>query len=137
MLNPAPLNQFLAAQLPAALEMLRQMVGINSFTLNRAGLKHLSQFTADAFTAPLKALGVQISMDGRGAWRDNVFVERLWKSVKYEEVYLHAYDSVAQAKMALARYIDFYNSGRPHSSLDKKTPDEFYFATLPAIKQAA
>ena len=96
-----------------------------------------SQFTADDFTAPLKALGVQISMDGRGAWRDNVFVERLWKSVKYEEVYLHAYDSVAQAKLALARYIDFYNSGRPHSSLDKKTPDEFYFATLPAIKQAA
>ena len=61
-----------------------------------------SQFTADAFTAPLKAIGVQISMDGRGAWRDSVFVERLWKSVKYEEVYLHAYDSVAQAKMALA-----------------------------------
>jgi putative transposase len=96
-----------------------------------------SQFTADAFTEPLKALGVQISMDGRGAWRDNVFVERLWKSVKYEEVYLHAYDSVAQAKVGLARYFDFYNSARPHSSLDKKTPDEFYFATLPAIQQAA
>jgi putative transposase len=96
-----------------------------------------SQFTADAFTEPLKALGVQISMDGKGAWRDNVFVERLWKSVKYEEVYLHAYDSVAQARAGLARYFDFYNSDRPHSSLDKKTPDEFYFATLPAIKQAA
>ena len=96
-----------------------------------------SQFTSDAFTEPLKALGVQISMDGRGAWRDNVFVERLWKSVKYEEVYLHAYDSVAQAKAGLARYIDFYNTARPHSSLDKKTPEEFYFATLPAIKQAA
>ena len=96
-----------------------------------------SQFTADAFTEPLKALGVQISMDGRGAWRDNVFVERLWKSVKYEEVYLHAYDGVAQAKAGLARYLNFYNAARPHSSLDKKTPDEFYFATLPAIKQAA
>jgi putative transposase len=96
-----------------------------------------SQFTADAFTEPLKALGVQISMDGRGAWRDNVFVERLWKSVKYEEVYLHAYDSVAQARAGLTRYLDFYNSARPHSSLDKQTPDEFYFATLPAIKQAA
>jgi putative transposase len=96
-----------------------------------------SQFTADAFAESLKALGVQISMDGRGAWRDNVFVERLWKSVKYEEVYLHAYDSVAQARTGLTRYFDFYNSARPHSSLDKKTPDEFYFATLPAIKQAA
>jgi len=96
-----------------------------------------SQFTADAFTEPLKALGVQISMDGRGAWRDNVFVERLWKSVKYEEVYLHAYDSVAQARTGLTRYLDFYNSARPHSSLDTQTPDEFYFATLPAIKQAA
>lgn len=96
-----------------------------------------SQFTAEAFTDPLRALGVQISMDGKGAWRDNVFVERLWKSVKYEEVYLHAYDSVAQARAGLARYFDFYNAARPHSSLDKKTPDEFYFATLPATKQAA
>ena len=73
----------------------------------------------------------------RGPWRDNVFVERLWKSIKYEEVYLHAYDSVGQAKTGLARYIDFYNSKRPHSSLHKNTPDEFYFATLPAIKRAA
>ena len=69
--------------------------------------------------------------------RSNIFVERLWRSVKYEEVYLHAYDSVSQAKAGLARYIDWYNTGRPHSSLDKKTPDEFYFATLPAIKRAA
>ena len=76
-------------------------------------------------------------MDGKGAWRDNVFVERLWRSVKYEEVYLHAYDSVSHAKAGLARYIDWYNTGRPHSSLDKTTPDEFYFATLPAIKRAA
>ena len=96
-----------------------------------------SQFTSDAFTEALKARGVAISMDGKGAWRDNVFVERLWRSIKYEEVYLHAYDSVAQAKAGLARYISFYNTARPHSSLDKKTPDEFYFATLPAIKRAA
>ena len=96
-----------------------------------------SQFTSDDFTHALKARGVAISMDGKGAWRDNVFVERLWKSVKYEEVYLHAYDSVSQAKAALARYINFYNTERPHSSLDTKTPNEFYFATLPAIKQAA
>jgi putative transposase len=96
-----------------------------------------SQFTSEAFTEALKARGVAISMDGKGAWRDNIFVERLWRSIKYEEIYLHAYDSVGQAKTAIARYIDFYNTARPHSSLDKKTPDEFYFATLPAIKQAA
>jgi putative transposase len=96
-----------------------------------------SQFTSDDFTNELKKRGVAISMDGRGAWRDNIFVERLWRSIKYEEVYLHAYDSVSQAKAGIARYIDFYNSARPHSSLDKKTPDEFYFAPLPAIKQAA
>ena len=96
-----------------------------------------SQFTSEEFTGALKARGVVISMDGKGAWRDNVFVERLWRSIKYEEVYLHAYDSVAQAKTGIARYIDFYNTARPHSSLDKKTPDEFYFATLPAIEQAA
>ena len=96
-----------------------------------------SQFTSEAFTEALKARGVAISMDGKGAWRDNIFVERLWRSIKYEEVYLHAYDSVGQAKAGLARYINFYNTARPHSSLDKKTPDEFYFATLPAIEQAA
>ena len=73
----------------------------------------------------------------RVAASSNIFVERLWRSIKYEEVYLHAYDSVSQAKAGLARYIDFYNTARPHSLLDKKTPDEFYFATLPAIKQAA
>ena len=96
-----------------------------------------SQFTSDAFTETLLALGVQISMDGRGAWRVNVFVERLWRSIKYEEVYLHAYDSVGQAKAGIGRYIDFYNSRRPHSSLDKKTPDEFYFATLRQQQAAA
>jgi putative transposase len=96
-----------------------------------------SQFTSDAFTAPLLERGVQISMDGRGAWRDNVFVERLWRSIKYEEVYLHAYESVSQAKAGIARYIGFYNSRRPHSSLDKSTPEEFYFATLPKLKAVA
>jgi putative transposase len=96
-----------------------------------------SQFTSDDFTGALKARGVAISMDGKGAWRDNVFVERLWRSIKYEEVYLHAYDSVGQAKAGIARYINFYNTARPHSSLDKQTPDEFYFATLPPIQRAA
>ena len=96
-----------------------------------------SQFTSVEFTDKLKERGIAISMDGKGSWRDNVFVERLWRSIKYEEIYLHAYDSIAQAKAGIARYIEFYNSQRPLSSLDKKTPDEFYFATLPAIKQAA
>ena len=81
--------------------------------------------------------GLNHLADQEGAWRDNVFVERLWRFIKYEEVYLHAYDSASDAKTGLTRYINFYNTARPHSSLDKKTPDEFYFAPLPAIKQAA
>jgi putative transposase len=70
-------------------------------------------------------------MDGKGSWRDNVFVERLWRSVKYEEVYLHAYESVSQAREGLARYFDFYNRRRPHSKLDRLTPDQVYFDSLP------
>ena len=70
-------------------------------------------------------------MDGRGAWRDNVFVERLWKSVKYEEVYLHAYDSVSEAKAGIGRYLAFYNGRRPHSALDRNTPDNVYFESQP------
>ena len=90
-----------------------------------------SQFTSEAFTAKLTENKIAISMDGKGAWRDNVFVERIWKSVKYEEVYLHAYVSVADARASLGRYLDFYNRHRPHSSLDRKTPDEAYFNHLP------
>ena len=90
-----------------------------------------SQFTSEAFTGVLIRNEIAISMDGKGAWRDNVFVERIWKSVKYEEVYLRAYDSVADARASLGRYLDFYNRRRPHSSLDAKTPDEAYFNHLP------
>ncbi len=75
--------------------------------------------------------GIAISMDGKGAWRDNVFVERLWRSVKYEEVYLHAYDSVSEARSSIGRYLDFYNGRRPHSSLDGTTPNQAYFNSLP------
>lgn len=95
-----------------------------------------SQFTSQAFTGLLKENGIQISMDGKGAWRDNVFVERLWRSVKYEEVYLHAYDSVSAAKAGLDRYFRFYNSRRPHSSLDRQTPNQFYFKSLPLPRAA-
>ena len=88
-----------------------------------------AQFTAEDFTALLLAKGVRVSMDGKGRWVDNVFVERLWRSVKYEDIYLHAYDSVRELKTALACYFDFYNARRPHQSLDYRTPDEAYFAT--------
>jgi len=90
-----------------------------------------SQFTGSAFTGVLAANGIAISMDGKGAWRDNVFVERLWRSVKYEEVYLRAYDSVSEARASIGRYLGFYNGRRPHSSLDGATPDQAYFAPLP------
>jgi len=90
-----------------------------------------SQFTSHAFTEALRSNGIAISMDGRGSWRDNVFVERLWRSVKYEEVYLHAYESVSQAKEGLTRYFNFYNRRRPHSKLNRLTPDQVYFDSLP------
>jgi putative transposase len=95
-----------------------------------------SQFTSQAFTGVLVKNGVAISMDGKGSWRDNVFVERLWKSVKYEEVYLRAYDTVGDARASLDRYLDFYNRRRPHSSLDRRTPDEAYFNASPLAAAA-
>ena len=90
-----------------------------------------SQFTSEAFTGRLKEEGIKISMDGKGRWRDNVFVERIWKSIKYEEVYLHAYASVSEARTSIGRYLEFYNSIRPHSSLKALTPDQVYFNRLP------
>src|SRR3954466_2091670 len=89
-----------------------------------------SQFTSVAFTGLLLENAIAVSMDGRGAWRDNVFVERLWRSVKYEEVYLRAYDSVGEARASLSRYFNFYNTKRPHSSLDARTPECFYYDNL-------
>jgi putative transposase len=85
-----------------------------------------SQFTCPAFIDVLTKHYIKISMDGKGAWRDNVFVERLWKSVKYEEVYLRAYNSVADARANLAKYLTFYNTKRPHTALDGNTPDSAY-----------
>ena len=96
-----------------------------------------SQFTSLDFTSTLADRGIRISMDGKGSWRDNVFVERLWRSIKYEEVYLHAYGSVSQARAGIGRYIQFYNTRRPRSTLDKKTPDEFYFAALTSPPKTA
>jgi putative transposase len=95
-----------------------------------------SQFTSAAFTGLLLENQIAISMDGRGSWRDNVFVERIWRSVKYEEVYLRAYDSVADARAHLGRYLNFYNTRRPHSSLDARTPDHAYFNHVPLLAAA-
>lgn len=90
-----------------------------------------AQCTSAAFTGLLHDYGIAISMDGKGCWRDNIFVERLWRSIKYEEIYLHAYASVSEAKTGLARYLTQYNTARPHSSLAGCTPDEAYFTPLP------
>jgi len=95
-----------------------------------------TQFTADEFVQAVKNNGCKISMDGRGAWRDNVIVERLWKSVKYERVYLYAYDSVIEARKSITEYMDWYNKFRPHSSLGRKTPEEAYVGMLPMIEMA-
>jgi putative transposase len=95
-----------------------------------------SQFTGQDFTGLLSDNAIAISMDGKGAWRDNVFVERLWRSVKYEEGYLRAYDSVGEARASIGRYLDFYNRKRPHSSLDARTPDHAYFHNLPQVAAA-
>jgi len=95
-----------------------------------------SQFTSQAFIGLLKQHHIQISMDGKGSWRDNVFVERLWRSVMYEEVYLHAYVTVSDARTRIGRYLKFYNQKRPHSSLDGQTPDRIYFNVLPVVLAA-
>ena len=95
-----------------------------------------SQFTSLAFTSVLRDNDIQISMDGKGCWRDNIFVERLWKTIKYEEVYLRAYGSVSEARLRLAKYIDFYNARRPHSAIGRVPPDHQYYELPPAKKAA-
>jgi putative transposase len=96
-----------------------------------------SQFTSEEWITPLKTAGVAISMDGKGRWIDNIFIERLWRSVKYEEVYLHAYTSGSAARRSLAQYFSFYNVRRVHESLGYATPDEVYFGSPCALPQAA
>ena len=96
-----------------------------------------SRFSSAEFVAEVKRIGVRQSMDGRGCWRDNVFVERLWRSLKYEEVYLKAYDSVSAARTAMAAYFEFHNSRRPHQSHGGRTPDMVYFDTMVAMAHAA
>jgi len=96
-----------------------------------------SQFTSEDHTEILNSHGIDISMDGRGRWIDNIFIERLWRTVKYEEVYLKAYGSVTEARQSLTEYFEFYNSRRRHQSLDDRTPDDVYFTTLPRVEAAA
>ncbi len=96
-----------------------------------------SQFTSIAFTQVLKDAEIAISMDGRGAWRDTIFVERLWRTTKYEEVYLYAHNTVPEARAAIGKYLIFYNTKRPHSSLDGQTPDQAYFNAQSPISVAA
>ncbi len=95
-----------------------------------------SQFTSQEFTAVLLGAGIAISMDGKGAWRDNVFVERLWRSIEYEEIYLRAYESVGEARASIGRDLTLHNGRRPHSSLDRRTPDQVYFDRLPQTAAA-
>ena len=96
-----------------------------------------SQFTSLDFTGVLIDAGVRISMDGKGRFMDNIFVERLWRSLKYEDIYLHAYATGAEARLGIGRWIDGYNARRPHQALGYRTPDEAYFATVPAAIEAA
>jgi len=96
-----------------------------------------SQFTADEFTEVVLAKGCKLSMDGRGSWRDNVFVERIWRSVKYERVYLKAYDSVSAARADIEDYFAWYNTQRPHSNLERITPEQVYLNLLPKLAEAA
>jgi len=96
-----------------------------------------SQFTSAEWIEPLKAAGVAISMDGKGRWIDNIFIERLWRSVKYEEVYLHAYANGSEARTSLTRYFSFYNAVRLHQCLEYRTPDEVYFGALAKTLPAA
>ena len=119
----------------AAVEALREAIaryGVPEIMNTDQG----SQFTAKDFIDVLREHDIHISMDGKGCWRDNVFVERLWKTIKYEHVYLHAYETVSDAHARLAVYIDFYNRRRPHSSIDRRTPDDVYF-DHPPLKLAA
>ncbi len=135
-------RKVLAAKIAITLEACHA-VEVLQEAFNRHGTPEIvntdqgSQFTAAEFVKAVTDKGCRLSMDGRGAWRDNVIVERLWKTVKYEQVYLRAYDSVTVARASIMAYMGWYNSSRPHSQLASKTPDEAYIMMLPAVEQAA
>jgi putative transposase len=132
----------LAAKIAITLEACHA-VEVLQEAFNRHGTPEIgntdqgSQFTAAEFVKVVEERGCRLSMDGRGARRDNGIVERVWKSVKYEQVYLHAYASVAEARTSIMQYLNWYNRSRPHSQLEKRTPDKAYVVMLPTVKQAA
>ena len=135
-------RKVLAAKLAITLEAIHA-VEVLQEAFNRHGKPEIintdqgSQFTAYEFVQTVKSGGCQLSMDGRGAWRDNIFVERLWKTIKYERVYLYAYNTVSEARSSIMQYLAWYNQSRPHSRLNKMTPDEAYGMMLPAVNLAA
>ena len=135
-------RKVLAAKVAITLES-SHAVEVLQEAFNRHGTPEIvntdqgSQFTAYEFVQTVKNHGCKLSMDGRGAWRDNIFVERLWKTVKYERVYLYAYDSVTEARSSIMQYLDWYNQSRPHSRLNRKTPNEAYGMMLPSVELAA
>jgi hypothetical protein len=132
------LKSYLAREVFTLITQRRKEINATRMPLDKQKGVQGSQFTSIAFTGLLLKNEIKISMDGKGAWRDNIFVERLWRTIKYEEVYLRAYASVAEARASIGRYIDtFYNARRPHSSLDRRTPDEAYFTALQPIPAAA
>jgi len=135
-------RKVLAAKVAITLEACHA-VDVLQEAFNRHGTPEIvntdqgSQFTAEEFVKAVQDRGCRLSMDGRGAWRDNVFIERLWKSVKYERVYLYAYNSINEARRSIMHYLDWYNRSRPHSQLGRGTPDEVYALMLPAVELAA
>lgn len=135
-------RKVLAAKVAITLEAVHAVEVLHE-ACNRYGKPEIintdqgSQFTAHEFVQTVKDYGCQLSMDGRGAWRDNIFVERLWRTIKYERVYLYAYDSVGEARASIKQYLAWYNQARPHSKLEKMTPDEAYGMMLPAVNLAA
>jgi len=135
-------RKVLAAKLAITLEAIHAAEVLQE-AFNRHGKPEIintdqgSQFTAYEFVQAVKSRGCQLSMDGRGAWRDNIFVERLWKTIKYERIYLYAYNTVSEARASIMQYLAWYNQSRPHSKLNKMTPDEAYGVMLPAVNLAA
>lgn len=135
-------RKVMAAKIAITLESCHA-VDVLREAINRHGAPEIvntdqgSQFTASEFVKAVEGAGCKLSMDGRGAWRDNVFVERLWKTVKYEWVYLHAFDSVSEARRSIMGYLDWYNRARTHSRIKKQTPDEAYAVMLPTVELAA
>ncbi len=124
-----PTGTLLAAHLAHRRTLTRERGRLFVSESRRNHTAPITQFTSSAFTGVLQQAGVRISMNGRGRWMDNVFIERLWRSLKYECIYLHAFETGSELRTGLARWISYYNARRPHSALAGHTPDEAYGAS--------